>query len=204
MPNTSNPRIAKISRKTKETDIQVILNLDPDPTLVPTCNVSTGIGFLDHMLHALSRHGHLGLDLKCAGDLHIDQHHTVEDIGIALGQAFTNALGDHVGITRFGMMECPLDEALCKAVLDISGRSHLQYEIKFHRETIGTLDSSLVKEFFGGLVAHAKWTLHLDCIRGANDHHICEAMFKAVGRAIKQATCKTALQQVPSTKESIV
>ena len=181
-----------------------MLDLDPNPTQVPTCMISTGIGFLDHMLHAFSRHGHLGLEINCTGDLHIDQHHTVEDIGIALGQAFAQALGDHTGIERFGMMECPLDESLCKAVLDISGRSSLHFGVKFYRETIGILDSSLIKEFFGGLVSHAKWTLHLDCIRGANDHHICEAMFKAFGRAVKQSVRRTQINQVPSTKESLV
>jgi imidazoleglycerol-phosphate dehydratase len=186
-------------RKTKETDIHCVLGF-PAAHEEAVCKVSTGIGFLDHMLEAFSRHGHFHLELTCEGDLHIDQHHTVEDVGITLGQVFDVALGDRKGIERFGMMECPLDEALVKAVIDISGRSYLHYGLRFARPSIGALDSSLLREFFGGFVAHAKWTLHLDCLRGENDHHIAEAAFKAFARAAKKAVASSGLASIPSTK----
>lgn len=197
-------RSAKIERNTKETQITVELKLDEPPQVVPVCDVSTGIGFFDHMLEAFSRHGHFGLVLRCNGDLHIDQHHTVEDVGIALGQAFLLALGDHAGLWRFGCMECPLDEALVKAVIDVSGRPFLHYGVDFKRPFIGTLDSSLLKEFFGGFVLHARWTVHLDAVRGENDHHVAEAMFKAFARAARQAVLLTGATAVPSTKGLLV
>lgn len=197
-------RAAKIQRKTKETDIAVHLELDLAPDAIPVVAVQTGIGFFDHMLEAFARHGHFNLQLQCVGDLHIDQHHTVEDVGIVLGQAFALALGDLRGIERFAFFECPLDEALAKAVVDISGRPFLHYGATYKRSTIGTLDSSLIKEFFGGFVLHARWTLHLDVVRGDNDHHVAEAMFKAFARAARAALRKTGSTEVPSTKGMLV
>jgi imidazoleglycerol-phosphate dehydratase len=192
-------RKADIVRKTKETDIRCALGI-LGPGEEATCVASTGIGFLDHMLDAFSRHGGFSLALTCEGDLHIDQHHTVEDVGIAMGQAFSAALGDMRGIERFGLMECPLDEALVKAVVDISGRPFLHYGIAFRRPSIGALDSSLLREFFGGFVLHARWTVHLDALRGENDHHVAEAAFKAFARAARRAVSLSGGNSVPSTK----
>jgi imidazoleglycerol-phosphate dehydratase len=199
LPNLSTERRVQLKRVTKETEIEVdlgLLNAGQDAV----SKVNTGIGFLDHMLDALARHGGFNLHLTCKGDLHIDQHHTVEDCGIALGQAFAKVLGDGAGIERFGCMECPLDEALVKAVIDISGRPFLHYGIVPKRPFIGALDSSLVKEFFGGFVLHAKWTVHLDCARGDNDHHVVEAAFKAFARAARYAVRLTGSSAIPSTK----
>ncbi len=198
------PRFAAIDRHTKETQISIFLGLDLSPADTPKADIHTGVGFLDHMLEAFSKHGHLNLKLHCKGDLHIDQHHTVEDCGIALGQAFSQALGDMAGIERFGLMECPLDEALLKCVLDLSGRPFLHYGVTFYRPFIGQLDSSLLREFFGGFALHAKWTIHLDQIRGENDHHVAEAMFKAFARATKSAIRRTGSQAIPSTKGILV
>lgn len=197
-------RGAHVQRDTKETQIEVRLGLDLAPWRTPTAQISTGIGFLDHMLEALARHAGIDLFLTCKGDLHIDQHHTVEDVGIALGQAFALALGDMRGIERFGMMECPLDEALVKAVIDISGRPFLHCGLSFRRDAIGALDASLIKEFFGGFVLHARWTLHLDMIRGDNDHHVAEAAFKAFARATRIAIRATGSHEIPSTKGMLV
>lgn len=192
-------RTASVHRKTKETDIRCTLVVHA-PGEESTCLVNTGIGFLDHMLDAFSRHGGFSIDLTCAGDLHIDQHHTVEDVGIVLGQCFAKAVGEGAGIERFGLMECPLDEALVKAVVDISGRPFLHYGVSYRRPFIGALDSSLLKEFLGGFVLHAKWTLHVDALRGDNDHHVAEAMFKAFARAARQAVRASGLSGIPSTK----
>ncbi len=192
-------RTATVDRKTKETDIRCTLVIHAAGE-ESTCKVSTGIGFLDHMIDAFSRHGGFSIDLSCAGDLHIDQHHTVEDVGIVLGQAFASALGSGAGIERFGLMECPLDEALVKAVVDISGRPFLHYGVTYRRPFIGTLDSSLLREFLGGFVLHAKWTVHVDALRGENDHHIAEALFKAFARAARQAVKASGLSGIPSTK----
>ena len=197
-------RVATIQRTTKETDIKIELNLDPSPSEVAQGEINSGIGFLDHMLDALARHCQINLSVSCDGDLHIDQHHTVEDIGISLGQAFSQALGDLKGVQRFGLMECPLDEALVKTVIDLSGRPYLHYGLKFTRDNIGALDSSLLKEFFMGFVLHAKWTVHLDCIRGDNDHHIAEAAFKSFARSARQAITQTGSQEIPSTKGVLV
>ena len=200
---TKAPRKAKVQRQTKETQILVELELDPVSGRAPG-KVSTGIGFFDHMLEAFAKHAGVSLSVSCVGDLHIDQHHTVEDVGIVIGQAMAQALGDCAGIERFGMMECPLDEALAKAVIDVSGRPFLHFGAQFRRPLIGQLDSSLLKEFFGGFVLHARWTVHIDVIRGENDHHVAEAVFKAFARAAKRAWQSTGTSEIPSTKGSLV
>lgn len=196
-------RIAQIERVTRETKIKVQLNLDvaPDKSEI---SVQTGIGFLDHMLECFARHSRMSLHVECDGDLHVDQHHTVEDVGIALGQALAAALGDCAGIERFGMMECPLDEALSKVVVDISGRPFVHFGVQFKRPFIGQLDSSLVREFFGGFALHSKWTLHIDSLRGENDHHIAESVFKAFARAARTAWARSGETSIPSTKGVLV
>ncbi len=196
-------RSSKIDRETRETKISVTLNLDADPDAAQV-SVSTGIGFLDHMLECFARHARVALELKCSGDLHVDQHHTVEDVGIVLGQAVASALGDCSGIERFGMMECPLDEALSKVVVDVSGRPYLHFGVSFQRPYIGLLDSSLLREFFGGFVLHAKWTIHIDSLRGENDHHIAESVFKAFARSARAAWMLSGQKTIPSTKGVIV
>lgn len=177
------PRTSEIKRKTGETDIEVSLNLDG----AGKSSVDTGIGFFDHMLTALAKHSGMDLDITCKGDLYVDGHHSVEDVGIALGKAFCEALGDKVGIVRFGSARCPLDEALGDAVVDISGRAYLVYECKFAQDKIGELDTQLVEEFFRAFVSNAGITLHIKCLYGVNDHHKAEAMFKSCARAIRQA-----------------
>ncbi len=192
-------RAANIHRKTKETEIQCNLVLDG----TGSARVNTGIGFLDHMLDSLARHARLDLELSCVGDLHVDQHHTVEDVGIVLGQAVAQCLADASGIERFGHMACPLDEALVSATIDVSGRPYLYYDLRFVRPNIGSLDSTLIREFFGGFVLHAKWTVHLECKRGENDHHVAEAAFKAFARASRQAWSRSGFADVPSTKGTL-
>ena len=177
------PRTSEIKRKTGETDIVVSLNLDG----AGKSSVDTGIGFFDHMLTALAKHSGMDLDITCKGDLYVDGHHSVEDVGIALGKAFCEALGDKVGIVRFGSARCPLDEALGDAVVDVSGRAYLVYECKFAQDKIGELDTQLVEEFFRAFVSNAGITLHIKCLYGVNDHHKAEAMFKSCARAIRQA-----------------
>lgn len=196
-------RVTQVERQTKETQITVKINLDPTDE-ERQIKVSTGIGFFDHMLEAFAKHAGIALQLNCIGDLHIDQHHTVEDVGIALGQAFAQALGDCAGIERFGLMECPLDEALAKVVIDISGRPYLYFGAQFRRPFIGQLDSSLLREFFGGFVLHARWTMHIDMLRGENDHHVAEAIFKAFARSAKRAWAKSGDTEIPSTKGMLV
>lgn len=196
---TKAPRNAKVHRQTKETQIVVEIDFDPALGRAPG-KITTGIGFFDHMLEAFAKHSGIFLAVECVGDLHIDQHHTVEDVGIVLGQAVAQALGDCAGIERFGMMECPLDEALAKVVIDISGRPFLHFGAQFRRPFIGQLDSSLLKEFFGGFVLHARWTVHVDVIRGENDHHVAEAVFKAFARAARRAWQTTGGVDIPSTK----
>lgn len=193
-------RSANIHRQTKETDIRCQLKLEGSGQ----SKISTGIGFFDHMLESFARHARVDLDLQCSGDLHVDQHHTVEDVGIVLGQAVAASLADGAGIERFGHMCCPLDEALCRATIDISGRPFLHFDVPFSRTHIGALDSSLLHEFFGGFVLHAKWTVHLDKLRGANDHHIAEAAFKAFARASRQAWRASGFADVPSTKGTLI
>ena len=198
---TSPARTAEIERNTKETQIRVRLNLDGKGV----ARLATGIPFLEHMLEQVARHGMLDLEVDAKGDLHIDAHHTVEDIGITLGQAFTKAVGDKSGIRRYGHAYVPLDEALSRVVIDFSGRPGLTYDVKFTRALIGEFDADLVHEFFQGFVNHAQVTLHIDNLRGDNAHHQCETMFKAFARALRMAVEADPRAQgsVPSTKGSL-
>ena len=190
-------RTADVSRKTAETQIRVALNLDG----TGQSKLATGIGFLDHMLDQIARHGLIDLDVHCEGDLHIDGHHTVEDIGITLGQAMAQAVGDKKGIRRYGHAYVPLDEALSRVVIDLSGRPGLEMSGKFTRARVGDFDVDLVREFFQGFVNHALVTLHLDNLKGVNAHHQVETLFKAFGRALRMAVeLDPRVKGVPSTK----
>lgn len=177
------PRRAHLERKTLETRIIVTLDLDGSGR----SRFQTGVPFLDHMLDQVARHGLIDLDIEAVGDLHIDAHHTVEDLGITLGQALASALGDKQGIRRYGHAYVPLDEALSRVVIDLSGRPGLVYQVEFTRGLIGAFDVDLFHEFFQGLVNHAGMTLHIDNLRGANAHHQAETIFKAFGRALRMA-----------------
>ncbi len=181
---SSAPRRTEVQRRTAETDITVRLDLDG----TGASRLSTGIGFFDHMLDQIARHGLIDLDIQATGDLHIDGHHTVEDVGITLGQAFARAVGDKRGLRRYGHAYVPLDEALSRVVIDLSGRPGLELHLPFTSGMIGTLDTQLVHEFFQGFVNHAGVTLHIDNLRGSNAHHQCETAFKAFGRALRMAT----------------
>jgi len=194
-------RTAEVRRNTKETQIRVKLNLDG----TGVARLATGIPFLEHMLDQVARHGMLDLEVEAKGDLHIDAHHTVEDIGITIGQAFVKAIGDKSGIRRYGHAYVPLDEALSRVVIDFSGRPGLSYEVKFTRALIGEFDADLVHEFFQGFVNHAQVTMHIDNLRGDNAHHQCETMFKAFARALRMAAEPDPRAQgsVPSTKGSL-
>ncbi len=194
-------RSATVSRDTLETQISVSLNLDG----TGKANFATGIPFLEHMLEQIARHGAFDLDIKATGDLHIDDHHTVEDIGITLGQAFRQALGDKKGIMRYGHAYVPLDEALSRVVIDFSGRPGIEYRVEFTRPRIGRFDVDLLHEFFQGFVNHAAATLHIDNLAGKNAHHIAETMFKAFGRALRVAVAEDPRMagNVPSTKGSL-
>ncbi|MAR78307.1 MAG: imidazoleglycerol-phosphate dehydratase [Gammaproteobacteria bacterium] len=194
-------RIAKIERKTKETQINAQLNLDGSGE----SSLSADLPFLEHMLEQVARHGMFDIQLKAKGDLEIDAHHTVEDIGIVFGQAIESALGDKVGINRFGSAYVPLDESLSRVVLDFSGRPGLEYNVSFPRSHVGDFDIDLLQEFFQGFVNHAKATIHIDNIRGGNAHHIAETIFKAFAKALKMAVSMDSNQsdKVPSTKELI-
>jgi imidazoleglycerol-phosphate dehydratase len=191
-------RTAEVTRNTKETQIRVKLDLDGQGS----ARLSTGLPFLEHMLDQVARHGMLDLEIEAKGDLHIDAHHTVEDIGITLGQAFAKALGDKSGMRRFGHAYVPLDEALSRVVVDFSGRPGLEYHVDFSRALIGEFDVDLVHEFFQGFANHAQVTLHIDNLRGDNAHHQCETMFKAFARAVRMACERDARAAgaVPSTK----
>jgi len=190
-------RTGQVERKTKETEVRVSLNLDGSGQ----ANVSTGISFLDHMLDLFSRHGLFDLELECRGDLEIDDHHSVEDIGITLGQAFAQALGDKRGITRYGSALVPMDEALCRAVVDLSGRFYLVYEVETRRGVIGNFSVELAEHFWRSFAESLRCNLHLDLLRGRNTHHILEATFKATARALRQAVeLDPRVQGVPSTK----
>ena len=194
-------RNAQIARDTKETKIRVTVDLDG----TGVCKVSTGIGFLDHMLEQIARHGALDLTIEATGDLHIDGHHTVEDVGITLGRAVYTAVGDKQGIRRYGHAFVPLDEALTRVVVDFSGRPGLFWSVDFVRSTIGGFDLELVHEFFQGFVNHAQVTLHVDNLRGNNAHHQCETIFKAFARALRDAleVDPRAAGLVPSTKGAL-
>lgn len=194
-------RTASVERNTRETQIRVSLNLDGSGQ----SRFETGIPFLDHMLDQVARHGLIDLDVRASGDRQIDDHHTVEDIGITLGQAFDQALGDKKGIVRYGHSYVPLDEALSRVVVDLSGRPGLEYFVEFPRARIGSFDVDLFREFFQGFVNHAKVTLHVDGLRGRNAHHIVETVFKAFGRALRMAVSRDARlgDVMPSTKGSL-
>jgi imidazoleglycerol-phosphate dehydratase len=194
-------RKAEIQRDTRETQIRVVLDLDGRGE----AKLDSGIPFLDHMLDQLARHGGLDLEVKAKGDLAIDAHHTVEDIGIALGMAAAKALGDKAGIRRYGHAYVPLDEALSRAVVDFSGRPGLEYHVKFTRARVGEFDVDLTHEFFQGFVNHAHATVHIDNLRGDNAHHQCETVFKAFARAFRMAVepDARAAGMIPSTKGSL-
>jgi imidazoleglycerol-phosphate dehydratase len=198
---TPFPRLAEVSRNTAETKITVKLNLDG----TGQSNLSTGIGFFDHMLDQIARHGLIDLDIQCVGDLHIDGHHTVEDVGITLGQAVAKAIGDKKGLRRYGHAYVPLDEALSRVVVDFSGRPGLEMHVPFKSGMIGTFDSQLAYEFFQGFVNHAFVTLHIDNLRGENSHHQAETVFKAFARALRMALeiDPRAANVIPSTKGSL-
>ncbi len=201
--NTNNvvARTAFVTRNTAETQISVSINLDGTGQGV----LDTGVPFLNHMLDQIKRHGLIDLDIKCVGDTHIDDHHSVEDVGITLGQAFAQAIGDKKGIRRYGHFYAPLDEALSRAVVDISGRPSLHMDIPFTRSHVGTFDVDLFSEFFYGFVNHAMITLHLDNLKGKNSHHQIESAFKAFARALRMAVeyDERALNRLPSTKEAL-
>lgn len=180
---TQTSRIASVRRTTGETDVQVTINLDG----AGICVAATGIPFLDHMLHQIASHGLIDLEVKAQGDWEIDDHHTNEDVGITLGQAFSKALGDRKGIVRFGNFLAPLDEALVQVALDFSGRPHLSYGLEIPTQRVGTYDTQLVREFFVALVNHSQMTLHIRQLDGINSHHIIEATFKAFARATRIA-----------------
>ena len=194
-------RRAQVKRNTAETQIEVQLDLEG----TGTSQLSTGVPFLDHMLDQIARHGLVDLEINAQGDLHIDAHHTVEDIGITMGKAFAEAVGDKKGIRRYGHAYVPLDEALSRVVLDVSGRPGLTYNVDFTRAAIGEFDVDLIREFFQGFVNHALVTLHIDNLAGDNAHHQAETIFKAFGRALRMATEKDARMRdlLPSTKGSL-
>ena len=190
-------RIAEIQRKTKETTVTVKLDLDGG-----SYANQTGVGFFDHMLDHVACHGRFGLTVTAEGDYHIDDHHTVEDIGIALGQALDEALGDKAGIERFGFASVPMDEALARVSIDLCGRSTLVFDAKFTGKKIGTFDTQLVREFLQALAANGKFVCHVEVPQGGNDHHIAEAIFKALGRSLRNAVTVTG-KDVPSTKGAL-
>jgi imidazoleglycerol-phosphate dehydratase len=200
-PMTQAPRRAEVSRNTAETQIRVAINLDGTGLQ----KLNTGVPFLDHMLDQIARHGMVDLEVEAKGDLHIDAHHTVEDIGITLGQALSKAIGDKKGIRRYGHSYVPLDEALTRVVIDFSGRPGLEFHVPFKRSMIGAFDVDLTHEFFQGLVNHALMTLHIDNLRGENAHHQCETVFKAFARALRMAVewDERSGGRIPSTKEAL-
>jgi imidazoleglycerol-phosphate dehydratase len=194
-------RAASIKRTTKETDIEVAVDLDGKGT----SNISTGIGFFDHMLDLLARHSRIDIAVKAKGDLHIDHHHTTEDVGIALGQAVKKALGDMKGLTRYSDVHVPMDEALTRVAIDVSGRPFLVFKAKFGRDKVGTFDTELVEEWFRAFAMNAGITLHVEVLYGSNDHHIAESCFKGLARALRAAFAidPRAAGEVPSTKGSL-
>jgi imidazoleglycerol-phosphate dehydratase len=206
----NSERSASYNRSTKETKIEVCVNLDPLPNDELFIEVHTGIGFFDHMLVAFAKHSQVHLSIKAVGDLHIDGHHTVEDVGLCLGACILRCIQKGLeskpsAIERFGDSTLPLDEALCRSSIDFSGRGSLHYfpGNAFSKQWIGSFDTALIPEFFGGFVSEARCTVHLDVLRGRNDHHMCEALFKAFARSCKQAWAVSASSRVPSTKGSL-
>ncbi len=195
------PRTARVERNTLETQITIAINLDGTGKAA----FNTGVPFLEHMLDQISRHGVIDMDITCVGDLHIDAHHTVEDIGITLGQAFTQALGDKKGIFRYGHAYVPLDESLSRVVIDFSGRPGLYMDVDFRRASIGSFETDLFYEFFQGFVNHAGVSLHIDNLKGRNAHHIAETIFKAFGRAVRMAISADPRMTgvMPSTKGTL-
>ena len=194
-------RKGAVARKTKETEVEVAVDLDG----TGQSSIATGIGFLDHMLDLLARHSRIDLRVKAKGDLHVDHHHTTEDVGIALGQALKQALGDMKGITRYADVHMPMDEALTRVALDISGRPFLVFDVKFVRAKIGPFDTELVREWFQALAMNAGVTLHVATLYGGNDHHIAESCFKGLARALRAAVTidPRAANEVPSTKGTL-
>jgi imidazoleglycerol-phosphate dehydratase len=194
-------RKGAVKRTTKETDVEVAVDLDGSGRAA----IATGIGFLDHMLELLARHSRIDLSVKAKGDLHIDQHHTTEDVGIALGQAVKQALGDMKGITRYADVHVPMDEALTRVAVDISGRPFLVFKAEFVRDKVGTFDTELVQEWFQAFAMNGGLTLHVDTLYGSNDHHIAESCFKGLARALRAAVAidPRAADEVPSTKGSL-
>jgi len=194
-------RKGAVSRKTKETDVEVAIDLDG----AGASSIATGIGFLDHMLDLLARHARIDITVKAKGDLHIDHHHTTEDVGIALGQAVKQALGDMRGITRYADVHVPMDEALTRVALDISGRPFLVFNVEFGREKVGPFDTELVQEWFQAFAMNAAVTLHVTTLYGSNDHHIAESCFKGLARALRAAVAidPRAANEVPSTKGTL-
>lgn len=199
MPETLLPRTAAVERQTAETTVRLALALDGGPY-----ENRTGVGFLDHMLDLFARHGGFGLRVEAAGDLHVDDHHTVEDVGICLGRALAEALGDKAYVARYGSALVPMDEALARAVVDLSGRSFLVFDADFRRDTVGDLSTELVEHFWWSVAEHARITLHLAVLYGRNDHHKVEAVFKAAARALRQAVARDpGGDRLPSTKEAL-
>jgi imidazoleglycerol-phosphate dehydratase len=193
-------RRAAIRRKTRETDVHLSLGLDGRGH----SRISTGIGFLDHMLTSFATHARFDLEVRCRGDLHVDAHHSVEDVGIGLGQALAKALGDKKGIARFGYAYVPLDEALSRCVVDLSGRPYLHYDVPFKARQIGTMPTELFEDFFWALADHGRLNVHLELIRGRNAHHIAETLFKAASRALSMAVAlDPRVKGVPSTKGTL-
>ena len=194
-------RSATIERKTNEAEIKTTINLDGTGQY----DIETGVGFFDHMLEQLARHSLMDITLRCKGDLHIDQHHTVEDCGIAMGQAFTKALGDKQGITRYGSCDLPMDETLTRVALDISGRPFLVWQVEFSKDKIGDMDTELFREWFQAFHQHAGITLHVTNLYGENNHHIAESSFKALARALRAALTIDEAQKdrIPSTKGTL-
>ncbi len=194
-------RTATVKRTTKETDVEVVVDLDG----AGTSSISTGIGFFDHMLDLLARHSRIDIAVKAKGDLHIDHHHTTEDVGIALGQAVKQALGDMRGITRYADVHVPMDEALTRVAIDISGRPFLVFKAEFGRDKVGTFDTELVEEWFRAFAMNCGITLHVQVLYGSNDHHIAESCFKGLARALRAAVAidTRAANEIPSTKGTL-
>jgi imidazoleglycerol-phosphate dehydratase len=194
-------RKASVKRTTKETDVDVAVDLDG----TGASSIATGIGFLDHMLDLLARHSRIDLNVKAKGDLHIDQHHTTEDVGIALGQAIKKALGDMKGITRYADVHVPMDEALTRVVIDISGRPFLVFQVDFVRAKIGAFDTALIQEWFQAFAVNSAMTLHVATLYGTNDHHVAESCFKGLARALRAAVAvdQRAANEIPSTKGTL-